>query len=59
MYSAIYRIIQNKHSAKNAGFFFSGVKEALLYEEGKACNDGDDCTTFYGSECEDGLCIAP
>ncbi|KIH52234.1 SCP-like protein [Ancylostoma duodenale] len=34
-----------------------GVKEALLYENGQPCEQDDDCTTFYGSECEKGLCI--
>ncbi|KAL6740952.1 hypothetical protein Aduo_014255 [Ancylostoma duodenale] len=34
-----------------------GVKEALLYENGQPCEEDDDCTTFYGSECEKGLCI--
>ncbi|RCN49706.1 SCP-like protein [Ancylostoma caninum] len=34
-----------------------GVKEALLYENGQPCEEDDDCTTFYGSECSKGLCM--
>ncbi|RCN49709.1 SCP-like protein [Ancylostoma caninum] len=34
-----------------------GVKAELLWEEGQPCEDDDHCTTFYGSECEKGLCI--
>ncbi|KIH50289.1 hypothetical protein ANCDUO_19633 [Ancylostoma duodenale] len=32
------------------------IPNGLMWEEGEACQEDDECTTFYGSECHDGLC---
>ncbi|RCN33851.1 SCP-like protein [Ancylostoma caninum] len=35
------------------------IPNGLMWEEGEACMEDDECTTFYGSECHDGLCVLP
>ncbi|RCN33189.1 SCP-like protein, partial [Ancylostoma caninum] len=31
----------------------------ILYDNGKACTKSEDCTTYRGSKCENGLCVKP